>query len=397
LDTLPDVLLRTWESTAAHPVAVVPDHEGRPHVVVSSHALVRSVLADPVRFAPDNALDAITPVPVAALRVLASHGFRLPPTLANNGTPSHPALRAITAAALHPSRVALVRPFLIGVVRRRAAALAASLRAGHTVDLYASLTSDLPLLVLARLIDLPDSDLGVVKEFSRAALELFWAPVSRPRQLELAEIVGSYHAVLRKHAMHGEGMVAELRELGDPDLVVGALFFLLVAGQETTSQFLTLLLHRLHAEEGVLSGLLKGSVAVDDVVEEGLRLVPPITTWRRVCTEDTSLDGVAVPRGSSIVLWLAQAGRDPSVTSSPSQFLPGQPGSRRHLAFGAGAHRCVGAQLSRMEASVVVEEAAGLLRGTQIVRAPWCPDNLSFRMPDTFTIRRPPRSGQDQG
>lgn len=384
------MLFRAWESTAAHPVAVVPDHGGRPHVVVSSHALVRSILADPVRFAPDNALDAITPIPVAALRVLASHGFRLPPTLANNGTPSHPAIRAITAAALHPSRVALAGPWLTGVVRRRAARLAAHLRAGETVDLYASLTSDLPLLVLARLIDLPDADLGVVKEFSRAALELFWAPVSRPRQLELAAIVGSYHSVLREHAVSGTGMVAELRELGDPDLVVGALFFLLVAGQETTSQFLTLLLHRLHAEPSVLSGLLTGSVAGDDVVEEGLRLVPPITTWRRISTEDTVLGGTPVPRGSSIVLWLAEAGRDPAVTAAPSSFVPGQRGSRRHLAFGAGAHRCVGAQLSRMEASVVVAEAAGLLRGTSVVRAPWCPDNLSFRMPDTFTVRRLP-------
>lgn len=382
------MLFRSWESTAAHPVAVVPDSVGRPHVVVSSHALVKAVLADPVRFAPDNALDAMTPIPVAALRVLAAHGFRLPPTLANNGTPSHPAIRAITAAALHPSRVALLRPWLTGVVRRRAARISSQLHAGQTVDLYASLTSDLPLLVLGRLIDLPPSDLAVVKEFSRAALELFWAPVARTRQLELAEIVGAYHAVLRKHALHGEGMVAELRELGDPDLVVGALFFLLVAGQETTSQFLTLLLHRLHAEDAVLSGLLRGAVDVDDVVEEGLRLVPPITTWRRVSTSDTSLGGVSVPRGSSIVLWLAEAGRDPSVTAEPSSFVPGQPGSRRHLAFGAGAHRCVGAQLSRMEASVVVAEAAGLLRATSVVRAPWCPDNLSFRMPDTFLLSR---------
>jgi len=88
-------------------------------------------------------------------------------------------------------------------------------------------------------------------------------------------------------------------------------------------------------------------------------------------------------------LWLAEAGRDPSVTPHPHDFVPGQPGSRRHLAFGAGVHRCVGAQLSRMEAAVVVAEAAGLVREAEVVRAPWCPDNLSFRMPDAFAIRRP--------
>ncbi|HEX5741451.1 MAG TPA: cytochrome P450, partial [Pilimelia sp.] len=47
-----------------------------------------------------------------------------------------------------------------------------------------------------------------------------------------------------------------------------------------------------------------------------------------------------------------------------------------------------GAQLARMEAAVVVERAAGLLRGVSVRQAPWCPDNLSFRMPDAFVVAR---------
>jgi cytochrome P450 len=205
----------------------------------------------------------------------------------------------------------------------------------------------------------------------------------------LAGIVGRFHAVLREFAATGPGLDAELRAAGHPpDVVVGALFFLLVAGQETTSQFLTLLLHRLTGEPAVLDGLLDGSIAVDDVVEEGLRLEPPIVTWRRVAAADTTLGGGPVAEGTSIVLWLARAGRDRAVVATPEEFRPGQVGSRRHLAFGAGAHRCIGAQLSRMEAAVVVAETAPLLRDVTVVRPPWCPDNLSFRMPDAFVIRR---------
>ena len=88
------------------------------------------------------------------------------------------------------------------------------------------------------------------------------------------------------------------------------------------------------------------------------------------------------------MLWLARAGRDPAVVAAPDEFRPGQRGSRRHLAFGAGAHRCVGAQLARMEAAVVVAEAAPLLAGVRVLRAPWCPDNLTFRMPDAFVVAR---------
>jgi cytochrome P450 len=388
------VLFRSWEGPVEQswpPVATVPVG-GTPHLVVTRHALVRRVLTDPETFRPDNALDAMMPLPVAALRTLARHGFRLPATLANNGTPSHPAVRAIVADALHPDRVAAQRPWLTGVVRRRVARLAAQLRRGEPVDLYAELAADLPLLVLARLVALPERDVAVVKEFSRAALELFWAPLDQERQGVLVDVVGRYHQALRDFARTGPGLVERLRLGGHgEDVVVGALFFLLVAGQETTSQFLTLLLHRLAGSPEVVADLVSARTSVEDVVEEGLRRDPPIVTWRRVAGRDTTLDGVAIAAGTPVVLWLAKAGRDPAVVAAPDAFRPGQRGSRRHLAFGAGAHRCIGAQLSRMEAAVVVAETAPLLRRVEVLRSPSYPDNLSFRMPDTLVITARPR------
>ncbi len=394
-DKLPDARSRRLPGVDVPPqVQLVTDPAGRPHLLVASAAEVKAVLADPVTFRPDNALDAVSPIPVAALRTLTRFGFRLPPTLANNGGLSHPGIREIVARSLHPARVEAQRPWLTGVVTRRVAALATRLRGGATVDLHASLAADLPLLVLARLVELPDSAAAVVKEFSRAALELFWAPLTPRRQDQLVEIVGHYHTVLRDFAAGAGGLVGELRSharrCGLPaDLPVAALFFLLVAGQETTSQFLTLLMHRLAGEPVVLAGLCRGTVPVDDVVEEGLRLVPPIVSWRRLAARDATLAGVPVPAGTSVVLWLAQAGRDPALTAEPAGFRPGQRGSRRHLAFGAGAHRCLGAHLARLESGVVVGETAPLLRGIEVVRAPRCPDNLSFRMPDALLVSRP--------
>ncbi|GIH04723.1 hypothetical protein Rhe02_27900 [Rhizocola hellebori] len=370
-------------------MAQVTDHVGVAHLVVTAPKLIRQVLADPDTFGPGNALDAISPMPVSALRVLAGHRFRLPATLANNGSLSHPRIRAITAAALSLDRVNALRPWLSDLVQERVRALTKRLDAGEAVDLYAELAADLPLLVLARLVELPEVPAAMVKEFSRAALELFWAPVQEARQVELAGIVGRFHLVLRDFAATAGGMVGELREHAKlaglhPDTPIGALFFLLVAGQETTSQFLTLLMHRLTGEPAVLDGLAGNVIRVEDVVEEGLRLVPPIPTWRRTATRDVTFEGVRVPQGRSIVLWLSHAGHS---VAGP-ELVPGQPGSRKHLAFGAGAHRCVGAQLARMEAGVVVAQTASLLRRVRVVREPWCPQNLSFRMPDSFVVTR---------
>ncbi len=333
-----DVLFRGWGPAldgATPDTVTVADHLGVAHLLVTRHALVRQVLADPVTWRPDNALDAVTPIPVAALRVLAGHRFRLPPTLANNSGPSHPGIRALVAEALHPDRVAAQRPWLTGLVDERVGRLAAGLDAGATVDLHAGLAADLPLLVLARLVELPDAPVGAVKDFARAALELFWAPLDADRQQALAVEVGRFHRVLREFAATGGGLAARLRAAGHPpDVVVGALFFLLVAGQETTSQFLTLLLHRLTGEPAVLAALRAGTVPVADVVEEGLRLEPPIVTWRRVATADTTLGGTAVRRGTSVVLAGPRRtgpGRGGRAGALPprSTRLPPPPGVRR--------------------------------------------------------------------
>jgi cytochrome P450 len=107
-----------------------------------------------------------------------------------------------------------------------------------------------------------------------------------------------------------------------------------------------------------------------------------------VTTRDTELDGVAIPAGASVVLRLAAAGHDGAIVAEPHAFVPGQRGSRRHLAFGAGLHRCLGSHLATMEAEVVVEETAAMLAGSRVVRAPRHAANLSFRMPDALVVEQ---------
>ncbi|ABK52811.1 cytochrome P450 [Acidothermus cellulolyticus 11B] len=383
-----EILYRDWYATdPRRPVIRV----GR-HWLVSSRALVKAVLLDQETFAADNTLDAETPMSVAALRILAGHRFRLPHTLANNSGPSHAGWRRLLAPYFSPSAIERHRAYVDRVAEQLVAEAAAVLARDGVVDLHAAVSQPLPLVVLDRIIGLPPDDIATVKRFAAAALELFWAPLTPERQRVLADQVGAYHARLRRFAQTAGGLGAELRDhaqrtgLSDDD-VVGVLFFLVVAGQETTSQFLTALFARLLAEPAVLAGLRRGRIAVADVVAEGLRLLTPVVTWRRVATRDVVLGGTTIPRGGSIVLRLAAAGRDPDEVAEPEHFLPGQRGSRRHLAFGAGAHRCLGAQLATMEAEIVVTRIADLLAEAEVVRAPRHPLNLSFRMPDALVVR----------
>ncbi|MDA1358053.1 cytochrome P450 [Glycomyces luteolus] len=371
------MLFELWK----HPRPDAPVLRRDGQVVVSSHRLARQVLADRERFSAANALDAVTPIPVDALRELTRHRFRLPATLANNDTESHERIRAAFGAVFAPANVEALRPWLTGLTRRTAAQVAWRLRTGETVDVDAAVSSEIPLAALARLLGLEVEATLEVKHFSRAALELFWGDPTVERQRELAGVVGPFHALLRGWTAGSTGATRELLDEYGEDAATAALFFLLVAGQETTSQFLTLLLHRLIEEPGLLES------APAAIVEEGLRLLPPITSWRRVAKRDTELGGLEVRAGESVLVWLGAAGTDEDVAECPMRMVPGQRGSRRHLAFGAGAHRCLGSQLSRMEAEVVVAEFAPLLPRLRVAAAPVSEPNLSFRMPSPLVVR----------
>jgi cytochrome P450 len=371
------VLFELWK----HPRPAAPVFRRDGQVVVASHRLARQVLTDRERFSAANALDAVTPIPAASLRELARHRFRLPATLANNDTETHEHIRASFGEVFAPANVEALRPWLTGLARRTAAGVAWRLRAGETVDLDAAVSSEIPLAALARLLGLEVEAASEVKRFSRAALELFWGDLTAERQRELAEVVGPFHALLRTWTAGSSGATRALLDAHGEDAATAALFFLLVAGQETTSQFLTLLLHRLVEEPGLLDS------DPAEVVEEGLRLLPPITSWRRVVKRDTDIDGFPVGAGESVLVWLAAAGTDEGVAACPAAMIPGQRGSRRHLAFGAGAHRCLGSQLSRLEAEVVVAELAPLLPRCAVVEAPVSEPNLSFRMPSPLVVR----------
>jgi len=370
------VLFELWK----HPPAGAAVFREGGQVVVASHRTAKEVLLDGRRFSPANALDAVTPLPATVLRELARHRFRLPATLANNDTGTHESIRAAFAEAFAPPRVAALRPWLTGLTRRAVLRAAVRLRAGEAVDLDAAVSSEVPLAALALLLGLDVDAAAEVKRFSRAALELFWGRPSLERQLALARIVGPRHAALRVRAASSTGATRRVLEAHGEDAATAALFFLLVAGQETTSQFLTLLAHELIGAPSLLDA------PVGAVVEEGLRLLPPLVSWRRVAVEDTVLGGAAVAAGESVLVWLAAAGVDEGVAECPATMVPGQRGSRRHLAFGAGAHRCLGSQLARLEAEVVVSELAPLLRRCEVVSPPVGDENLSFRMPGPLVV-----------
>ncbi|NUT97464.1 MAG: cytochrome P450 [Saccharothrix sp.] len=329
--------------------------EGTGLWLVSRYADVKAVLADPATFHPDNALTAVTPIPSPVLRTLARAGFSLPPTLANNGTDTHTGLRRLVAAFLTPSRVAAMRPRIAELARERLRGLRG------TVDLHPALARDLPAIVLLEVMGIRDVDVDKLKAWSTASLELFWGDVTVERQHELAGPAAEFHqwltARIKAADPAGDDLFAALRREDVPVRdAAGLCYFLLIAGQETTTQLLCAVFDAVLRHRDLWSRLGEPGLA-ERCVEEVLRRDPPVNTWRRVAARDVTISGVAVPKGAQLLLMLAGTGSDPEVFDEPERLCPMRPNARKHLAFGFGRHFCLGAGLARLEAEVVLREA----------------------------------------
>lgn len=353
--------------------------------LVSRYDDVRAALADPRRFRPDNALTAVVPIPGPVLRQLARAGFSLPPTLANNGTATHAGLRRLVARFLTPARVAALGPRIAELTRARLAGLSG------VVDLHPALARDLPAVVLLEVLGIRDVDVDALKGWSTASLELFWGDVTPERQRELAGPAAAFHQWLtgriRAADPRGDDLFGALRAEGVPLRdAAGLCYFLLIAGQETTTQLLCAAFHAV-LRHGLWPRLREPGVAAA-CVEEVLRRDPPVTTWRRVTAEPVTLSGVDLPAGAPLLLMLAGAGSDPEVFDEPERFRPGRPNARRHLAFGHGRHFCLGAGLARLEAEVVLRETARRFPRLRLAsdEPPPMLGLLSFRAPLTLEV-----------
>jgi cytochrome P450 len=145
-------------------------------------------------------------------------------------------------------------------------------------------------------------------------------------------------------------------KLSDREIVATA-SFLLIAGFETTVNLLSVGTMVLLENRDQLGQVASNPELVPNLVEEALRVVSPVQYTARTADSDLELpDGTKVRRGQTIVLILAGANRDPDLFDSPEAFLVSRENARKNIAFGYGAHHCIGAQLARLEAETLWRE-----------------------------------------
>jgi cytochrome P450 len=233
-------------------------------------------------------------------------------------------------------------------------------------DLIGDFAARVPVRVITDLLGVPDADHA---SFARWGAALVGALDGVRTAGELRALHGALREfdafltdlVEQRRRAPGDDVVSALVAVDDleADDLVATTELLLVAGFETTVHLIGNAARAVMARDDVRARLLDDPAFAEAVVEETLRFAPPVQYTARSPLERVEVEGVDLAANTPVVLLLAAANRDPEVFAEPRRFDPGRADVRQHLAFSAGVHHCLGANLARTEAAAALR---GLFR-----------------------------------
>ncbi|HKN37828.1 MAG TPA: cytochrome P450 [Acidimicrobiia bacterium] len=272
--------------------------------------------------------------------------------------PEHTRWRHLTQAWFSPAAAQALEPDIRAIVTRQIDAFADR---GHA-DLATELAVPVPPIVIARMLGFPEEDWQYYRRLSEMMLEAAAnedSQVNAEQALQLFSYL--FEALEDRRDNPRDDMLTRIVQLqfdGRPlteDELLGITFLVAVAGHETTVGAIGALLLRLAEHPEVRAAIEARPELAFSAIEESMRLEPPIQYFSRTVTRDTEIGGVRLAAGAKVLLSWASANRDADAFSDPDDFVFDRP-NNRHLSFGAGPHRCLGAHLARLELEVVLEE-----------------------------------------
>lgn len=272
--------------------------------------------------------------------------------------PRHTRLRGLVLRAFTSRRIAALAPDITALSHR----LIDALPAGEC-DLLDGFARPLPVIIIARLLGIPEDRAPDLLAWSNAMVGMYQARRSPGMETAAAKAATAFSSFLRSHlaarrADPGDDLITHLlaaEEAGNkltPDELIATCILLLNAGHEATVHTIgngvkTLLEH----PPAATTGLAPDRVAA--TVEEIFRFDPALHLFTRWVYQDLDLAGHRFQRGDRIGLLLAGANRDPALWDTPSRFDPTRP-VQTGFSFGAGTHFCIGAPLARLELQIAL-------------------------------------------
>jgi cytochrome P450 len=316
-------------------------------------------------------------------------------TLIHMDAPDHPAYRHLASDWFRPKSLSRLDARLADLARRYVDRMA---ELGGECDFVTDVSVHYPLFVIMSILGLPEEDLPRMLKLTQ---ELFGAADpelargSTPEEMikTLQDFFQYFMALTEeRRACPTEDLasvIANAEVNGETIGIFEAVSYYVIvatAGHDTTSSSIAGGLHALLEHPDQLQRLRDDPSLVTTAVDEMIRWVSPVKHFMRTTTEDYVLRGVTIGAGESVLLSYPSANRDEEAFDHPDGFDVGR-NPNKHVAFGFGAHHCLGAQLARMEGRALYNELIPRLQWIELAGEPSYTQTLFVGGPKHLPIR----------
>ncbi|MEK6608946.1 MAG: cytochrome P450, partial [Myxococcota bacterium] len=309
--------------------------------------------------------------------------------------PDHTRIRRLLASTFSLRMVKRVTE----MIERISARLLDAVAARGEADLHRAYTYPLPAMVVGAMLGVPGADLDRFKWWAQDIVFLVGSGSPSERLALAAE---GHFAEMREYlraltakrrAAPGDDLLSAMIAAADgegrlsEDEIYSNATFLMTAGHETATNMLSNGVLTLIRHPGEFERLRRDRTLIASAAEEILRFESPVQMTPRHAVEDGELAGRNVKAGDALLLFLGAANRDPARFPDPDRFDIAR-SDNRHLAFGYGAHFCLGAALAREELRIALAHLLERLPGLELTAGDvaW-QATIDFRGPLSLPVR----------
>ncbi len=361
---------------AEAPIYYCKDSKFGPHWSLTTYKPIQHVEALPKIYSSSWELGGIT-VAGVGVEDMPEGGVAYPMFIAMD-PPEHTAQRRTVAPAFGPSEVERLRSDAV----KRTCDVLDSLPLNTPFDWVEKVSIDLTTQMLAILFDYPWEERHKLTYWSDVLgdVEGGDTPEERAERNGIAMQMGMSFAALWQEKAKSPGMHDLISVMLKSDAMnhmsqnefMGNLILLIVGGNDTTRNTMSSYawgLHNFPEQRAILETNHDPELAVN-AMHEIIRWQAPLAHMRRTVTEDTELFGQQLKAKDKVLMWYASANRDESVFPDGDKIIVERENARRHLSFGYGIHRCVGARVAELQLTALISEMQKRRLRVNVLQAP---------------------------